>query len=127
MTDLPRSDIDPDGLLEYSVVFTDRSLNHMSQRFIESMQSLLTILRDTYAAQAVALVPGGGSFAMAAVGDPREGPDHRARDRLPGAARRRHRPGGLVPRSDRRGGRGDRGRAARRRLRPPRRDRRRHR
>lgn len=67
MTGLPRPDIDPDGLLEYSVVFTDRSLNHMSQRFIGSMQSLLTILRDTYSAEAVALVPGGGSYAMEAV------------------------------------------------------------
>ncbi len=67
MTDLPRSDIDPDGLLEYSVVFTDRSLNHMSQRFVEAMQSLLRVLRDTYSAEAVALVPGGGSYAMEAV------------------------------------------------------------
>jgi aspartate aminotransferase-like enzyme len=67
MTDLPRTDIDPDGLLEYSVVFTDRSLNHMSARFVEAMQSLLTILRETYSAEAVALVPGGGSYAMEAV------------------------------------------------------------
>ena len=36
--DLPRADVDPGGLLEYSVVFTDRSLNHMSQRFIAAMQ-----------------------------------------------------------------------------------------
>ena len=64
---LPRQEIDPDGLLEYSVVFTDRSLNHMSQRFIGSMQGLLGILRDTYSAEAVALVPGGGSYAMEAV------------------------------------------------------------
>jgi len=64
---LPRADVDPDGLLEYSVVFTDRSLNHMSQRFIQAMQSLLGILRDTYSAEAVALVPGGGSYAMEAV------------------------------------------------------------
>ena len=63
----PISAVDPDGLLEFSVVFTDRSLNHMSQRFIGSMQSLLTILRDTYSAEAVALVPGGGSYAMEAV------------------------------------------------------------
>ena len=64
---LPRADIDPDGLLEYSVVFTDRSLNHMSARFTEAMQGLLSILRDTYSADAVALVPGGGSYAMEAV------------------------------------------------------------
>lgn len=65
--DLPRSEIDPDGLLEFSVVFTDRSLNHMSARFVESMQDLLEVLRTTYAAQAVAIVPGGGSYAMEAV------------------------------------------------------------
>ncbi|MDO5739969.1 MAG: aminotransferase class V-fold PLP-dependent enzyme [Ornithinimicrobium sp.] len=64
---LPRADIDPDGLLEYSVVFTDRSLNHMSQSFVGSMQSLLQTLRSTYAAEAVALVPGGGSYAMESV------------------------------------------------------------
>lgn len=64
---LPRPEIDPDGLLEYSVVFTDRSLNHMSQRFVGEMQSLLTTLRETYAAEAAVLVPGGGTVAMEAV------------------------------------------------------------
>ena len=65
--DLPRPEIDPDGLLEFSVVFTDRSLNHMSARFTAEMQSLLATLRTTYAADRVALVPGGGSYAMEAV------------------------------------------------------------
>ena len=37
---LPRPDVDPDGLLEYSVVFTDRSLNHMYQRFVGVMQDI---------------------------------------------------------------------------------------
>lgn len=64
---LPRPEIDPDGLLEYSVVFTDRSLNHMSQRFVGVMQELLEILRSTYGARSVALVPGGGSYAMESV------------------------------------------------------------
>ena len=64
---LPRTEIDPDGLLEYSVVFADRSLNHMSARFVEQMQGLLEILRTTYAASSVALVPGGGSYAMESV------------------------------------------------------------
>jgi aspartate aminotransferase-like enzyme len=64
---LPRPDIDPDGLLEYSVVFTDRSLNHMSARFVGIMQSLLEDLRTTYSASSVALVPGGGTYAMEAV------------------------------------------------------------
>lgn len=65
--DLPRPEIDPDGLLEYSVVFTDRALNHMSARFVRAMQDLLGVLTSTYAAPAAAVVPGGGSFAMEAV------------------------------------------------------------
>lgn len=64
---LPHENIDPDGLLEYSVVFTDRSLNHMSQRFVGVMQQLLEILREAYDAHSVAVVPGGGSYAMEAV------------------------------------------------------------
>ena len=66
-TTLPRPEIDPDGLLEYSVVFTDRSLNHMSGRFIETMKRMLEILEDTYGADSSAIVPGGGSYAMEAV------------------------------------------------------------
>lgn len=65
--DLPRDEIDPDGLLEYSVVFTDRSLNHMSARFISVMQDLLGMLKTAYSAETVAVVPGGGTFAMEAV------------------------------------------------------------
>ncbi|MDN5684523.1 aminotransferase class V-fold PLP-dependent enzyme [Corynebacterium glyciniphilum] len=64
---LPHNDIDPDGLLEYSVVFTDRSLNHMSARFTKVMQDIRDILRTTYDAATVAVVPGGGSYAMEAV------------------------------------------------------------
>lgn len=64
---LPRPEIDPDGLLEYSVVFTDRSLNHMSKRFVDVMQDLTDVLRSTYRADAVAVVPGGGTFGMEAV------------------------------------------------------------
>ncbi len=58
--------VDPDGLLEYSVVFTDRSLNHMSQTFQQVMRDLSAGLREVYNAQAVALVPGGGTYAMEA-------------------------------------------------------------
>ena len=65
--DLPRADVDPDGLLEFSVVFTDHSLNHMSRRFVAVMQDLLEILRTTYRAAEVAVVPGGGTYAMEAV------------------------------------------------------------
>ncbi|MGX5697590.1 aminotransferase class V-fold PLP-dependent enzyme [Agromyces soli] len=64
---LPRDEIDPDGLLEYSVVFTDRSLNHMSARFVDVMQQTLGILREAYGAEAAAVVPGGGTYAMEAV------------------------------------------------------------
>jgi aspartate aminotransferase-like enzyme len=64
---LPRAEIDPDGLLEYSVVFTDRSLNHMSKRFVGAMQDIIDVLRTTYSAHTVAVVPGGGTYAMEAV------------------------------------------------------------
>ena len=64
---LPRPDIDPDGLLEYSVVFTDLSLNHMSKRFVDVMQQLNQVLRTTYGADGVAIVPGGGTYGMEAV------------------------------------------------------------
>ncbi len=59
--------IDPDGLEEFSVVFTDRSLNHMSAVFQQVMRDISTTLREVYHADAVALVPGGGTFAMEAV------------------------------------------------------------
>ncbi|HEX6592864.1 MAG TPA: aminotransferase class V-fold PLP-dependent enzyme [Moraxellaceae bacterium] len=59
--------VDPDGLLEYSVVFTDRALNHMSQAFQQVMRDLSSTLKSVYQAQAVAIVPGGGSFGMEAV------------------------------------------------------------
>lgn len=59
--------IDPGGLLEYSVVFTDRSLNHMSVRFCEVMRTVSATLKDTYSADSVAVVPGGGTYAMEAV------------------------------------------------------------
>ena len=59
--------IDPDGLLEYSVVFTDRSLNHMSVRFREVMKDISATLKEVYAADATAVVPGGGTYAMEAV------------------------------------------------------------
>ena len=65
--DLPRPDVDPDGLLEYSVVFTDRSLNHMSKRFVAVMQDVVEVLCTTYGAETVAVVPGGGTYAMEAV------------------------------------------------------------
>ncbi|WP_341940777.1 aminotransferase class V-fold PLP-dependent enzyme [Microbacterium sp. LWH10-1.2] len=64
---LPHDDIDPDGLLEYSVVFTDRSLNHMSARFVAVMQQTLEILREAYGAEDAVVVNGGGSYAMESV------------------------------------------------------------
>ena len=59
--------VDPDGLLEYSVVFTDRSLNHMSASFQQVMRDISGMLKDVYNADAVALIPGGGSYGMEAV------------------------------------------------------------
>lgn len=59
--------IDPDGLLEYSVVFTDRSLNHMSGIFQQVMRDISCTLKDVYQASAVAVVPGGGTYGMEAV------------------------------------------------------------
>ena len=59
--------IDPDGLLEFSVVYTDRALNHMSQRFQGVMKDISSILKEVYAAPSVALVPGSGTFGMEAV------------------------------------------------------------
>lgn len=61
------SNIDPDGLLEFSVVYTDRALNHMSQRFQGVMKDISAILKDVYKAHSVALVPGSGTFGMEAV------------------------------------------------------------
>ena len=59
--------VDPDGLLEYSVVFNDRSLNHMSAAFQAVMRDISTALKQVYGADGVVLVPGGGTFAMEAV------------------------------------------------------------
>ena len=59
--------VDPTGLEEFSVVFTDRSLNHMSAAFQQVMRDISGMLREVYRAEAVALVPGGGTFAMEAV------------------------------------------------------------
>ncbi len=60
-------DVDPQGLLEYSVVFTDRALNHMSTKFQGVMRDIGATLRSVYRAPAVALVPGGGTYGMEAV------------------------------------------------------------
>lgn len=59
--------VDPDGLLEYSVVFTDRALNHMSLLFQQVMRDIATTLKNVYNAAAVAVVPGGGTYGMEAV------------------------------------------------------------
>ena len=60
-------DIDPDGLLEFSVVYTDRALNHMSQRFVGVAQDILATLKEVYGAHTAVLVPGSGTFGMEAV------------------------------------------------------------
>ena len=60
-------DVDPDGLLEYSVVYTDRALNHMSGKFQGVMRDISAVLKEVYRAHAVAIVPGSGTFGMEAV------------------------------------------------------------
>jgi len=60
-------DVDPDGLLEYSVVFTDRSLNHMSQAFQGVMNDISATLKIVYNAERVVVVPGGGTYGMESV------------------------------------------------------------
>lgn len=59
--------VDPDGLLEFSVVYTDRALNHMSRAFQGVMKDISAILKDVYKAHATVLVPGSGTFGMEAV------------------------------------------------------------
>lgn len=59
--------VDPDGLMEFSVVFTDRSLNHMSKAFQGVMTDISAMLKEVYAADHVAIVPGGGTYGMEAV------------------------------------------------------------
>jgi aspartate aminotransferase-like enzyme len=59
--------IDPEGLEEFSVVFTDRSLNHMSAAFQQVMRDISGMLREVYKAHAVAVIPGGGTYGMEAV------------------------------------------------------------
>jgi len=59
--------VDPDGLLEYSVVYTDRALNHMSQRFQGVMRDISGVLKEVYHARSAVVVPGSGTFGMEAV------------------------------------------------------------
>lgn len=59
--------VDPTGLEEFSVVFTDRSLNHMSGTFQQVMRDISDLLKEVYNADAVAVIPGGGTYAMEAV------------------------------------------------------------
>jgi len=60
-------EVDPDGLLEFSVVYTDRALNHMSKRFTGVMQDITATLKSVYGAHSAVLVPGSGTFGMEAV------------------------------------------------------------
>ena len=61
------NNVDPDGLLEFSVVYTDRALNHMSKSFQGVMTDISSILKEVYGAHSVALVPGSGTFGMESV------------------------------------------------------------
>lgn len=59
--------VDPEGLLEYSVVYTDRSVNHMSKLFQGAMRDISSILKEVYHARSAIIVPGSGTFGMEAV------------------------------------------------------------
>ncbi len=59
--------VDPDGLLEYSVVYTDRAVNHMSARFQQAMRDIHGTLCSVYRAEHAVVLPGSGSFGMEAV------------------------------------------------------------
>ena len=61
------SSVDPDGLLEFSVVYTDRALNHMSQKFQQVMRDISGVLKEAYHAHSAVVVPGSGTFGMEAV------------------------------------------------------------
>ena len=67
MTTLPRPEIDEHGLLEYSVVYTDRALNHMSQKFQTALREIAATLKKVYGADYAAVVPGSGTSGMEAV------------------------------------------------------------
>ncbi len=60
-------DVDPDGLLEYSVVYTDRAVNHMSGKFQGVMRDIASLLKGVYNARSAIVVPGSGTFGMEAV------------------------------------------------------------
>ena len=60
-------DVDPDGLLEYSVVYTDRALNHMSRKFQGVMKDISAVLKSVYRAHSAIVVPGSGTFGMESV------------------------------------------------------------
>jgi aspartate aminotransferase-like enzyme len=59
--------VDPEGLLEYSVVYTDRALNHMSAAFQGVMKDISRVLKQVYNAKSAIVVPGSGTFGMEAV------------------------------------------------------------
>lgn len=61
------SNVDPDGLLEYSVVYTDRSVNHMSKLFQGAMRDISRVMKEVYKARSAIIVPGSGTFGMEAV------------------------------------------------------------
>lgn len=55
------------GLKEFSVIYTDRAVNMLSKPFTEAMQHISKTLKHVYSAEAVALIPGSGTYAMEAV------------------------------------------------------------
>jgi len=57
----------PSPLLEFSVVYTDRALNHMSSPFKKAMNDISDMLKEVYSAHKAVIIPGSGTYAMEAV------------------------------------------------------------
>lgn len=58
---------DNGGLREFSVVYTDRALNHMSSTFCNVMNDLRSTLCGVYNAEKCVMLPGSGTYGMEAV------------------------------------------------------------
>jgi len=59
--------VDDEGLLEYSVVYTDRAVNHMSKKFQKVMNDISSTLKRVYNAKSAVIIPGSGTYGMEAV------------------------------------------------------------
>ena len=56
----------PSPLQEFSVVYTDRALNHMSEPFKKAMLEIGDTLKEVYNCDHAVIIPGSGTYAMEA-------------------------------------------------------------